>query len=272
MKVIEAYLTPNQYSRPQTPLVAVKGLVVHWVANPGSSAMANRNFFENRKNGNDGYGSAHDIIDLNGDLIRCLPYDEMAYQVGSSQPYAPGTNQIYTPKAWEKLNTHASNVQPYPNNCTIGVECTHIDWDGTMTNETFETLLIWCVENLMKYNLTVDDLYLHKEIVGWKDCHMWFVKNPDKWDAFKRDVDFIMKNGGIKMIQELQAQIAQLQQEVQTLKEYQSMPSIPQWAAEAVQSAYNTIGKDGQPIMNSPEGRSYDLYAIMTILHRKGLI
>jgi N-acetylmuramoyl-L-alanine amidase CwlA len=75
-----------------------------------------------------------------------------------------------------------------------------------------------------------------------------------------------------RMIQELQAQIAQLQQEVASLKEYNAMPQIPQWALEAVHSACNTIGQNGQPIMDSPEGRSYDLYAIMTILHRKGLI
>jgi N-acetylmuramoyl-L-alanine amidase CwlA len=75
-----------------------------------------------------------------------------------------------------------------------------------------------------------------------------------------------------RVMNELLTQIQQLQQEVAQLKEYQSMPQIPAFAAEAVQAACNTIGKDGEPIMNSPEGRSYDLYAIMTILHRKGII
>jgi hypothetical protein len=69
-----------------------------------------------------------------------------------------------------------------------------------------------------------------------------------------------------RMLEQLQAQIQQLQQEIKDLKEYQSMPQIPQWATSAVQSAVNA------GIMDSPEGRSYDLYAIMTILHRKGLI
>jgi N-acetylmuramoyl-L-alanine amidase len=272
MNIIEAYLTPNEYSRPQTPLKSVKGLVVHWVANPMSTAIANRNFFESRKNGNDGYGSAHDIIDLNGDLIKCLPYDEMAYQVGSSQPYAAGTNQIYTPAAWQKLNSHNNpNIQPYPNDCTIGVECTHIDWDGTMTNETYESLILWCVENLMKYGLTVDDLYLHKEIVGWKDCHMWFVKNPDKWVEFKQEVDYIIKNGGVQMIQELQAQVQQLQQEIANLKQYQSM-EIPAWAQSAIASITSKVDSNGQPIMQDPNGRSYDLYAILTILHRANVL
>ncbi len=189
MKIIEAFLTPNPYSRPQTKLNSVKGLVIHWVANPNASGMANRNFFEDRKLGLTNYGSAHDIIDLNGDLIRCLPYDELSYQVGTTQPYKAGSTQIYTPLVWEKLNTNPNkNIQPYPNNCTIGIECTHLNWDGLMTPDTYETLLDWCVEKIKEFKLTVDDLYLHKEVVGWKDCHMWFVKNPSEWDLFKQKV------------------------------------------------------------------------------------
>ena len=46
-------LTVNPYSRPGIALKAVKGIVVHYTANPGSSAMANRNYFENLKESQD---------------------------------------------------------------------------------------------------------------------------------------------------------------------------------------------------------------------------
>ncbi len=278
MKVIEAYLTPNKYSRPQTKLICVKGLVVHWFANPRSTGMANRNFFENRKFGKTGYGSAHDIIDLNGDLIRCLLYDEEAYQVGSSLPYKQGSKQIYTPIAWEKLNTNSNkNIKPYPNNCTIGVECSHLDWDGNMTPETVDTLFHWCLDRCKEFNLTADDIYLHQEIVGWKQCHMYYVKNPQEWIKFKQRVRDKLNEVTIssqeefteeelKMIQELQAQVQALTAEVQKLKEFNSMSAIPAWATEAVKSCVD------QKILANPNGRSYDLYSIITILHRKGLI
>lgn len=68
-KIIEKLLTPNKYSRPQKKLIGVRGIVVHWVANPKISALANRNFFENRKFGKTNYGSAHYIIDLNASLV-----------------------------------------------------------------------------------------------------------------------------------------------------------------------------------------------------------
>lgn len=42
-------LTPNPYSRPQKPLEEVRGIVVHYVANPCSTARENRSYFEQLK-------------------------------------------------------------------------------------------------------------------------------------------------------------------------------------------------------------------------------
>ena len=78
----ESPLTPNKYSRPQTPLKEVRGITLHWVENPGTSADFNRNYFEMRKSGQHGYGSAHYIIDNRG-ILQCIPEDEMAYHVGA---------------------------------------------------------------------------------------------------------------------------------------------------------------------------------------------
>lgn len=42
-------LTVNEYSRPGITLVQVNGIVIHYTANPGTSAQDNRNYFENLK-------------------------------------------------------------------------------------------------------------------------------------------------------------------------------------------------------------------------------
>jgi N-acetylmuramoyl-L-alanine amidase CwlA len=49
MEIKQNLLTKNQFSRPGTLLKGVRGVVLHWVANPKSTAEGNRNYFENLK-------------------------------------------------------------------------------------------------------------------------------------------------------------------------------------------------------------------------------
>ena len=51
MNIQNNYITVNQYSRPKIAIKVVKGVVIHWVANPNSSAEANRNYFDGLKVG-----------------------------------------------------------------------------------------------------------------------------------------------------------------------------------------------------------------------------
>ena len=172
MKIIKDLLTINEYSRPGLKLNKVQGVVVHWVANPNTSAKANRNFFENRRNGKSGYGSAHYIIDLDGSVILAIPPEEVAYHVGA---------ESYRSEAVKRLGT-------YPNGTTLGIECTHVDWNGKMTSETYETLVLLCADLCKKYNLNpLTDLYRHYDITG-KLCHKWFVDHPTEWESFKQKV------------------------------------------------------------------------------------
>lgn len=170
MRVEDDWLTPNRWSRPQRNVTPIKGIVIHWVANPNTSARANRNFFESRKRGDLGFGSAHEIIGLTGEIIRCVPANEMAYHVGA---------RCYEQKAVRRLS-------PYPNNCTYGIELCHRDWAGRMSRATLlslqERLAVLCG------NWQLDpqrDLYLHQEIVGFKDCPRWWVNHPADWQAMK---------------------------------------------------------------------------------------
>jgi N-acetylmuramoyl-L-alanine amidase len=173
MKIKEMLLTPNKYSRPQLLLKSVLGIVIHYVANPKSTAVMNRNFFENRKDGKSGFGSAHYIIDLDGKIIRCLPDTEEAYHVGAD-------------KYKEIVN---KNLNGKPNTCTLGIECTHLNNEGEMTAQTYNSLVDLTVELCKKYNLQPQkDLYLHYEITG-KICHIWFVNNPKEWIKFKKTVN-----------------------------------------------------------------------------------
>jgi N-acetylmuramoyl-L-alanine amidase CwlA len=159
---MEKLLTPNRWSRPQKELDTVKGLVIHWVGNPGTSAEANWMYFENRKNGNTGYGSAHYIIGLKGEVIHCIPDSEMAYHVGA---------KYYTEYALEKFGA-------YPNNCTIGIETCHLDDDGNYSTATLLALHDLCVSLCKTWHLRpMGDITTHHAITH-KVCPKFFVDHP----------------------------------------------------------------------------------------------
>lgn len=172
MKIIQDLLTPNKYSRPEIPLEVVKGIVVHYVANKNTSAKANRNFFELREDGSYGFGSTHYIIGLEGEIIQCVPENEVCYHVGAKK-YIPGIQ--------DKLGKK-------PNYSTIGIETCHITDTGVMTPKTRNTLVIFVTQLLKKYNLSIYELFRHFDITG-KICPRFFVDNTDEWDRFRIQVN-----------------------------------------------------------------------------------
>lgn len=175
VEIKKEFLTPNRYSRPQKPLKAVKAVVLHWVANPRTTAEQNRAFFENRKEGLTGFGSAHFIIDKSG-IIQCIPLEEMAYHVG----------------AYEYTQFARKHLSDYPNDCTIGIEMCHVDWDGHFDVETLEYAKKLVCELLKKYNLKPHAIIRHYDVT-LKRCPKLFVDKPDKFTLFKWDVASLLK-------------------------------------------------------------------------------
>lgn len=149
MRITDALLTPNKYSRPQIPLKSVKKVVLHYVGNPKSSAMANRNYFENQKSGGR-YVSSHYIIGLEGEILRCIPESEVAYCSNSANTYS------------------------------ISIECCHPDATGKFTDATMASAAELCAYLLKKYGLSIDDLIRHYDVTG-KQCPLWFV--PTKYQS-----------------------------------------------------------------------------------------
>jgi N-acetylmuramoyl-L-alanine amidase len=169
--VTELLLTPNPYSRPLAFLRDVKGLVVHWVANPGSSARATRAFFESRKDGKLGFGSAHYAIDPT-EVVRMVPENEVAYHAGAWK---------YTDYALKKFGT-------YPNAHTIGIELHHIDWAGRFHEDTLAQLRVLLRDLCDRYGLVPEtDICRHYDITE-KLCPRWWVDHSDEFRAFLKTV------------------------------------------------------------------------------------
>lgn len=149
MKITENFLTPNKYSRPQKPLEKVTKIAVHYVGNPNTSAIANRNYFENQKNGGT-YVSSHYVIGLQGEIIQCIPLDEISY-----------------------CTNHA-------NSYSVSIECCHPDRTGKFNEETERSLAELCVFLLEKFGLGVDDIIRHYDVTG-KQCPLYW--SPTKYQS-----------------------------------------------------------------------------------------
>lgn len=155
-------LTINPYSRPGFQSDKINNIVIHYTANPGSSAKQNRDYFESLKDTKARKASSHFIVGIDGEILQCVPTWEIAY---------------------------ASNDR---NHDTVSIETCHRAEDGTYTEETYESLVhltAWLCE---KFDLTEEDLIRHYDVTG-KICPKYFVEDEDAWKAFKQDVKKVLE-------------------------------------------------------------------------------
>ncbi|MDR1286794.1 MAG: N-acetylmuramoyl-L-alanine amidase [Treponema sp.] len=178
MNIEQRLLTVNPFSRPGKGLQTARGIVIHWVKNPGTTALQNRNYFEGLKNQSLNnpkavFASAHFVVGLAGEVIQCLPPDEMAYHVGA---------KVYTPEALSRLGH-------YPNNCTIGIELCHPAWDGKFTPETWMSAVELAAYFARLSGLDpLKDIWRHYDVT-LKDCPKYFIEHPEAFERFKLDVN-----------------------------------------------------------------------------------
>ena len=72
-------LDVNPYSRPGIESEGVKGVVIHYTANPGSTAQDNRDYFNGLQYSGQTEASSNFIVGLDGEIIQCVPTWEIAY-------------------------------------------------------------------------------------------------------------------------------------------------------------------------------------------------
>ena len=186
-RLIEKLLTINSFSRPGRRLAECRGIILHYVGKPNQRAQSVWNFFEKDIPRSKRHSSAHYIIDLNGDIYRAVPDNEVAFHCGSST-LDPATGSVYTDWARRKFGRFVSDpTKNSPNNCTIGIELC-IDPNKNFPTETLNSA-VWLVAKLVRENkLTTEDIGHHKLVVGWKDCPLPWVREPELFEKFKEKV------------------------------------------------------------------------------------
>jgi N-acetylmuramoyl-L-alanine amidase len=156
-EILEDLLTENPYSRPGEALQKVKNIFVHYTANPGTSAEQNRSYFENLKDTQETSASSHFIIGYDGEIIQCIPLEEIAYAV-------KGRNYD-----------------------SISIECCILAEDGKFTDATYQSLLHLTDWLLYEYDLWPKDVLRHYD-AGGKPCPLYYVEHEDAWEQFLEDL------------------------------------------------------------------------------------
>lgn len=150
-------LDVNPYSRPGIQSNGITGIVIHYTANPGSTAQENRDYFNGLQYSHETSASSNFIVGLDGEIIQCVPTWEVAY---------------------------ASNDRNYD---TVSIEVCHPDESGKFTDATYRSLVQLTAWLCVKFNLTSDDVIRHYDVTG-KNCPKYFVEHEDAWETFKENV------------------------------------------------------------------------------------
>lgn len=150
-------LTVNPYSRPGTERGKINGIVIHYTANPGTGAQANRDYFEGLKDSHITRASAHFVVGLKGEIIQCIPTAEIAY---------------------------ASNNR---NQDTVSIECCYENEDGSFNQETYNEVIHLTAWLCAKFGLNEKDVIRHYDVTG-KKCPLYFVEHEEAWKQFRADV------------------------------------------------------------------------------------
>lgn len=152
MEITKMLLDINPYSRPHVMRDKTTKVAVHYVGNPGTSALANRNYFNNLAKTHSRYVSSNYIIGIDGEVIECVPPDEIAYCTNQANAYS------------------------------VSIECCHPDETGKFTDATETSLAELCVYLLDRYHLTADDIIRHYDVTG-KQCPLYW--SPTKYQPAK---------------------------------------------------------------------------------------
>ena len=140
-------------SRRGEKLEDIHNIVIHYVANPGSTAQANHDWYVNPES----EVSSHFLVGLAGEVLQCIPLDE----------YSSASN--------------------HRNKDTISIEVCHPDETGQFNDESYHSLVQLTAWLLEVSGLQPEDVIRHYDITG-KDCPRYFVQHEDSWLAFLADV------------------------------------------------------------------------------------
>lgn len=173
VKVVKNFVKVNQYTRPGLKLAGVKGIVMHYTATPGASALNERNYFNGTCIADKRYASAHYFVDRK-EAQHIIPENEVAYH------------------AHDKNRCYVSFLKPNANTKSISVEMC-VEKDGRIHSETVQNAAELVSDLCKRHGLSTDKIVRHYDVTN-KKCPAPWVNNPSQLAAFRKKVDALLGN------------------------------------------------------------------------------
>lgn len=130
------------------------GVVIHYVGNPATTAMGNRNYFNQPTT----EVVSHFIVGLEGEVVQCLPLHERSV---------------------------ASNNR---NRDTISIEVCHPDDGGRFNEATYASLVRLTAWLCDLGHLDTAAVIRHYDVTG-KECPKYYVRHPEAWEQLRADIE-----------------------------------------------------------------------------------
>lgn len=162
-------LRVGRYTRSGIKLEEVRGIVVHWVGNPGTSAAANRAFFESIAESGPRFASYHELFDVSGSRLDLIPHDEVAWHAGPTGDTLEPTTRLLGGR---------------PNWRTLGIAFCHPDATGRPEPFCEQALVSRVALLAERYDVPSQRILRHYDCTG-KHCPRWYVNDLEAWRRFK---------------------------------------------------------------------------------------
>lgn len=186
---------PRRVNAPGTAIVP-RGIILHYIGNPGTSARQNANYFAHVGT----QTSVHYIVD-DREVIEIIPPDRKSYGTSSRRH----------------------------NESFIQIEMCHPDESGKVSNATLTNVVRLCRELMERYGIT--EIIRHYDVTG-KRCPLWYVEHPEEWEALKGRI----LEGEDEMTEELEKRLAAVEAVTVNRMIYNYVDeNMPEWARGTVQ-------------------------------------
>ena len=194
MEIVRLHI-PRRVNAPGTA-IAPRGIILHYIGNPGTSARQNASYFAHVGT----QTSVHYIVD-DREVIEIIPPDRKSYGTSSRRH----------------------------NESFIQIEMCHPDESGKVSNATLTNVVWLCRELMGRYGIT--EIIRHYDVTG-KRCPLWYVEHPEEWEALKGRI----VEGEDEMTEELERRLAAIEAVTVNRMIYNYVDeNMPEWARGTVQ-------------------------------------
>lgn len=153
------YLNINEMTRTGEKIKKVENIILHSIGNVNTTLKMCKKEIDNLSNEGNVYFSLHYIIDKEGNILNCIPEDEIS------------------------LSCRKIDINYY----AISIGCIPCDESGKFSKKTIDSLVTLTSSLCKKYNLEKKNILRHYDIT-LKRCPMYYVDNCVMFEEIKRKI------------------------------------------------------------------------------------